>query len=51
MGMMILVETTLAINTIKGTQLAITRQQVDTQGYPQSATVYRAENGRGINHC
>jgi hypothetical protein len=51
MSGMVFVESTLAINAIKGTQLAVVGQQVDTQRNSQTAAVYWAENRRGVNNC
>ena len=44
------IEATLAIDTVEGTHLAVTRQQIDTQRYAQATAPYRAKDRRGIDN-
>ncbi len=48
---MVGIEAAFAVDTVKGTNLAVGRQQVDAQRYTQSPTVYGSENGRWIDNC
>ena len=47
----VFIETTFAIDTVEGTDLAVGRQQVNAQRDAEAAAMYRPKNGRRINNC
>ena len=51
MRTMVAIETTLAIDAIECTELAIGRQEVDAQRNAQTTTMHRAEYRRRIDNC
>ena len=51
MRTMVAIETTLAIDAIECTELAIGRQKIDAQRNAQTTTMHRAEYRRRIDNC